>query len=97
MIQSHSMNTVTNLKDAWQERRDHEYSEYLRSKRWRKIRQITRLRADGKCEACLRRDGQDCAHLTYKRIFNERLSDLVWLCRQCHQEIDRICKQEAGQ
>jgi hypothetical protein len=46
------------------------------------------MRAKGKCEICLRAAGQECAHLTYERLFNERMTDLLWLCQRCHRELD---------
>jgi len=67
-----------------------EYRAYLQSPRWQKLRRAVMLRANGKCEICLRADGTDCAHLTYDRIFNERLADLIWVCRPCHQDLDQF-------
>ena len=71
-----------------------EYEEYLRSERWRKLRTAVRLRANGKCEICQRRDGVHCAHLTYERIFNERITDLLWACARCHRAMDDSYAQE---
>lgn len=65
-----------------------EYSSYLQSRRWRTLVKAARMRAKGKCEICLRADGAECAHLTYERIFNERLTDVLWVCIKCHRELD---------
>jgi hypothetical protein len=65
-----------------------EYLHYLESARWRNLSRAVRRRARGMCEICLRADGQECAHLTYERIFNERMTDLLWLCKKCHRELD---------
>ena len=65
-----------------------EYQEYLQSARWRKLRRAVMLRAKGRCEICRRWEGTECAHLTYERLFNEPISDLIWLCRQCHKKLD---------
>ena len=65
-----------------------EYARYLESPRWRKLALAVRMRANGKCEICLRRNGEECAHLTYERVFNERMTDLLWLCKGCHRELD---------
>src|SRR5262245_56010765 len=65
-----------------------EYTRYLQSARWRALRQAVQMRAKGKCEICLRANGTECAHLTYERIFNERMTDLVWVCKRCHRELD---------
>jgi hypothetical protein len=59
------------------------YSEYLKSPEWQQRRKL-----------CLERDNQSCQdcglpanevhHLTYERIGNERLEDLLSLCTPCH-------------
>jgi hypothetical protein len=66
-----------------------EYLRYLQSPRWRNLALAVRLRAKGKCEICRRRDGVECAHLTYDRIFYEPIEDLLWLCKRCHRELDQ--------
>jgi hypothetical protein len=65
-----------------------EYVRYLQSPRWRMLARAVRMRAKGKCEICWRRDGVEVAHLTYERIFNERISDLLYVCVPCHRELD---------
>jgi hypothetical protein len=65
-----------------------EYLCYLQSQRWHTLARAVRMRAKGKCEICLRADGTECAHLTYERIFNERLTDVLWVCIKCHRELD---------
>jgi hypothetical protein len=65
-----------------------EYARYLQSPRWRTLARAVRIRAKGKCEICWRWDGEECAHLTYERIFNERMTDVLWVCKRCHRELD---------
>lgn len=65
-----------------------EYNEYLRSERWKILSRAVQMRARGKCEICKRADGRECAHLTYDRVFNEPMSDLLWLCVRCHRDLD---------
>jgi hypothetical protein len=65
-----------------------EYARYLQSPRWRNLALAIRLRAKGKCEICLRWDGEEAAHLTYERVFNERMTDVLWVCKRCHRELD---------
>ena len=61
------------------------YREYLRTPHWQGLRRQVRERAEGKCEVLwCNRQGRDTHHLTYERIGNERLDDLVLLCRRCH-------------
>lgn len=66
---------------------------YYRSWQWkRKVDQV-RDRAGGLCEWCRRagwvRPGREVHHLTYRRLFFERLSDLVLLCRYHHAWVHR--------
>ena len=68
---------------------NNEYLRYLQSQRWRTLARAVRIRAKGKCDICLRANGTECAHLTYERIFNERITDLLWLCKKCHRELDK--------
>jgi hypothetical protein len=82
--------SVSSLKKTAKVGGNPEYNAYLASERWAKLRRAVKLRAKGKCEICRRRDGRDCAHLTYERIFHEPLSDLIWTCRACHQDLDEV-------
>jgi hypothetical protein len=68
--------------------RQREYIDYLRSQRWRTLARAVRMRAKERCEICLWAYGEECAHLTYERIFNERITDLLWVCKKCHRELD---------
>jgi len=68
--------------------RQNEYLRYLESSRWRNLACAVRMRAKGKCEICRRADGEECAHLTYERIFHEPIDDLLWVCKKCHRELD---------
>jgi len=72
----------------YQTKQQHEYMRYRESQRWRTLARAVRMRAKGKCEICLRADGEECAHLTYDRIFNELMTDLLWLCKGCHRKLD---------
>jgi hypothetical protein len=65
-----------------------EYARYLKSSRWRALSRAVQMHAKGKCEICLRANGTECAHLTYDRVFNERITDLLWVCVRCHRELD---------
>src|SRR2546430_16166607 len=67
---------------------NYEYLRYLQSQRWRTLARAVRMRAKGKCEICQRANGEECAHLTYDRIFNELMTDLLWVCKKCHRELD---------
>lgn len=64
-----------------------EYREYIQSDRWDKKRR-KRLKKDNyTCVDCGERDRPlDVHHLSYDRLGNERMDDLVSLCRKCHNE-----------
>jgi hypothetical protein len=72
----------------YQKRSNPEYDAYRQGPRWKKLARLVMLRAKGQCEICLRRRGAHAAHLTYERIFHELPTDVVWVCAQCHDELD---------
>lgn len=61
-----------------------EYHDYIQSEQWQKVR-VKRL-ALGKfrCAACGSRESLEVHHLTYVRLFQERMEDLLPLCRLHH-------------
>lgn len=62
-----------------------EYLEYLKSPEWKAIR-INLFKARGKqCNRCGSKKAIQVHHLTYKRLFNERMTDLEILCSPCHK------------
>jgi hypothetical protein len=75
-------------KKCGETKRQNEYERYLQSSRWRNLALAVRMRAKGKCEICLRADGEECAHLTYARVFHELITDLLWVCKKCHRDLD---------
>lgn len=67
-----------------------EYQTYLNSPKWKAKRLLVLRRAKHKCERCKKRQATQIHHKTYKRIFNEPLSDLLAVCERCHKEIHGI-------
>ena len=65
------------------------YTDYLKSPEWKKIRNSVLERDNFRCAVCGSTDGLNIHHITYENIFNEQenLSDLVTLCRKCHETI----------
>lgn len=74
-----------------------EYEQYLRSPQWKAKRAAVLKRAGGKCEECTREykirgkgsgymvwPAQEVHHLTYERVGNENLDDLIGLCERHH-------------
>jgi hypothetical protein len=62
-----------------------EYDKYLESSEWHEKRLLALKRDEYKCQSCLTRKAVEVHHLTYQRVFNEPLFDLVAVCNQCHR------------
>ena len=60
------------------------YASYLRSVRWKRFRAVVLILAGGRCADC-GENAEHVHHLTYARLGNERLEDVVPLCRFCHE------------
>ncbi len=62
------------------------YNEYMRSEKWFEKRERILKRDKGKCVLC-NKDATQVHHNTYERFGGkERLSDLVSLCKRCHEQ-----------
>lgn len=65
------------------------YLKYLNTSEW-KAKRSKALRRDGhRCVLCFVDGPLDVHHVSYERLGNERLNDLMSLCRSCHQWIDK--------
>lgn len=62
--------------------------EYLRSPEWR-IRRDKIIARDPVCTLCDANRSTDAHHLTYERIHFELETDLIGVCRDCHNIIHR--------
>lgn len=65
--------------------RKEKYQAYLCSREWGLLREDVHTRANGMCERCETNKGYAVHHLTYRRIYRERLEDLRLLCEDCHE------------
>ena len=64
------------------------YTEYLMTQHWRCLRKIIYELKKQKCQKCHKEIQEyNVHHLTYKRIGNERITDLQLLCYDCHERI----------
>ena len=63
------------------------YHRYLETKEWKTIRDKVLKRDDSLCKICNVKKADDVHHLTYENVFNEKLEDLISVCRKCHSEI----------
>ena len=65
-----------------------DYAEYRKSPQWNARRKAVLKRDNYTCQQCKDTDiPLDVHHTTYERIGDEDLSDLVSVCRPCHDEI----------
>lgn len=72
------------------QRSKQQYHTYLDSKDWKHRRRDIRKRAHGNCERCHLGNADDVHHLTYERIGHEYPSDLLVVCRECHEYLHNI-------
>jgi hypothetical protein len=63
------------------------YPAYLGTPWWGFVHDRTIKRARGLCELCGQHAAREAHHTTYERIGEERLDDMIALCRRCHQHI----------
>ena len=72
------------------------WKHYLRSKHWRSIRARALKRDSRRCQTCRRTRRLEVHHLTYERLGEERLEDLVTLCQRCHSTAHQWERRGAG-
>ncbi len=63
------------------------YEEHMASAAWQALRAKVLQRADGQCEGCRAPWPSHVHHLTYARLGDEMLYDLVALCEGCHAKL----------
>lgn len=62
-----------------------EYNRYLKSEAWRRMRAAVLYRDANRCRVCgARGKGLEAHHLNYERFLNEKRTDLITLCANCH-------------
>jgi 5-methylcytosine-specific restriction endonuclease McrA len=67
-----------------EELRTMDYREYLKTEEWAARRRIVLKRGEWRCQLCNSSRELHIHHRTYERRGNERLADLIVLCRVCH-------------
>lgn len=69
------------------------YYNYLKSDKWKSKRKQVKELCNYKCAKCgVRTFKGDVHHKTYARLYREKLSDLVYLCRKCHINSHKVKK-----
>ena len=62
------------------------YREYLGTEHWQRVRESALKRSWYRCQLCNSDGLLDVHHRTYERRGEERASDVIVLCRQCHSK-----------
>lgn len=65
------------------------YHEYLNSPEWKEKRKLALERDNFICQHCKNATAEDVHHISYDKIYNEPLYDLLSVCRTCHHEIHK--------
>lgn len=61
------------------------YEAHLASAKWKSLRRRAIEREGGLCQGCRLVDGIEVHHMTYDRLGDELLTDLVLFCIPCHE------------
>lgn len=85
-VSEHARLLASEERDDLRDERRREYEEYLESEEWAAKRVLVLRRDRHLCQGCLECVATDIHHITYERLFDELLCDLVSLCRDCHQK-----------
>lgn len=64
-----------------------DYQKYIASPEWKKKRD-ERIKLDNnQCQICGSKTKLEVHHLTYDRVFQEDMDDLITLCDRCHRKV----------
>lgn len=64
-----------------------QYNRYIKSPIWSKKRKEAFLFHGKFCHKCTNTTNLQVHHLTYENIFNEKMEDLMILCKPCHKRV----------
>ena len=64
-----------------------DYYKYIKTQAWEEMRQKVFRRDGYKCVICNEAKDLNVHHITYENLGAEKVSDLVTLCRNCHENI----------
>jgi hypothetical protein len=67
-----------------------EYKNYLQSDHWRSFRLHILDFWDYSCSLCMSKKNLEVHHRTYVRLWKEKYSDCVCLCKRCHKKHHRV-------
>ena len=63
------------------------YINYLDSDVWKNKRREALVRDNNLCQVCKKNTAEEVHHITYERLFNEKLEDLLSVCKMCHNHL----------
>ena len=66
--------------------------EYLKSEHWAGLK-ASKLRRHPFCQSCGGESCLDVHHIRYKDLYNVELSDLLTLCRSCHETLHKWMRE----
>ncbi len=66
--------------------------EYLKSEHWKNLKS-SKLSANPFCQSCGGNSCLDVHHIRYRDLFNVELSDLLTLCRNCHETLHKWMRE----
>lgn len=64
--------------------------EYLSSPQWKALKQQRLTLANHKCENCSSTSRLELHHVTYARLKNEHINDVLILCNSCHSKLHKL-------
>lgn len=79
--------------DAIQKLKTMPYKEYLQTPHWQALRLSMLKRAAYKCSLCGESKPLHVHHNTYVRRGEEKLSDLIVLCHECHESFHEVARE----
>lgn len=76
----------------------HSYEEYLKTRHWALFRRMIADKRGWVCEKCGKKIDNawdyNIHHKTYKRVGNEKESDVMFLCPDCHKALHKKLDKE---
>lgn len=69
-----------------------DYQQYISSAAWYAKREERRAIDKNRCRTCGISDALEVHHVTYDNFGDESMSDLITLCKQCHEAITSVIR-----
>ena len=67
-----------------------DYKEYLQTEHWQQTRKEALRRANYRCQLCGNRGKLNIHHNNYENLYNEKDSDVIVLCGDCHEKFHNL-------